>query len=383
MADLRIRLGDVEMKYAKHGLKVGGGIVFDAEGNLLSDVPVSSIQYLKNGEDVIHPEMHDYASHLDANGVVGADVDAAVDNKHPESHTVESHLGISVTLEAIEAGVPSAHDEVHNWPSHSDADGMLGAILDGAVQKDHPMGHTIASHVGLSSVSGSALQAAVDARHPEQHTFQSHSQVNASGADTTDMMIKAHDASHTMDSHSDVFSSGSDVTNAVAKRHTKNADVTTGVLSGNLNLNSNKVTNLGTPTNAGDAVTKAYADATVSGEEGPASNRYQFAFVDEHRYNNSIDGYNWNGQDPGSTRVQAFTGPSSEGSSWDVDSIGLAGMSAGSEIMIVVTDPTINVYLNTFGNLHLTTSKTLAARGFAKFVLLPNDKWMITDYKVT
>ena len=41
---------------------------------------------------------------------------------------------------------------------------------------------------------------------------------------------------------------------------------------GNLNLNSNKIVNLATPTLSTDAVTKAYADALVSGGSGSFTN---------------------------------------------------------------------------------------------------------------
>jgi hypothetical protein len=44
---------------------------------------------------------------------------------------------------------------------------------------------------------------------------------------------------------------------------------TTGVLAGNLNANTHKVTNLGTPTNSADAATKAYVD-TVAGSTAAA-----------------------------------------------------------------------------------------------------------------
>ena len=43
-------------------------------------------------------------------------------------------------------------------------------------------------------------------------------------------------------------------------------------MTGNLNLNSNKIVNLATPTVATDAVTKAYADALVSGGSGSFTN---------------------------------------------------------------------------------------------------------------
>lgn len=56
------------------------------------------------------------------------------------------------------------------------------------------------------------------------------------------------------------LANGSSVVGTTDTQTLTNKTLTTPTLSGNMNANSNKITNLATPTNAADAATKAYAD---------------------------------------------------------------------------------------------------------------------------
>ena len=67
---------------------------------------------------------------------VAADIDAAVAEKHAESHTAASHSDIASAGADIDAAVAEKHAESHTAASHSDI-ASAGADIDDAVGKRH------------------------------------------------------------------------------------------------------------------------------------------------------------------------------------------------------------------------------------------------------